>query len=137
MLGYADFAPADELTLQAEQNLANLGYETGAVDGEETVETVIAISKIQAKSDLEVVGEVTPQLAGALAAAVAGANAGDMPVSSDSAVLQAAQQACLQKNMQDAQAASKPKRGLGRLRSHTATEVDFVLYASGSRQSSR
>ncbi len=53
-------ASADDLTLMVEKDLAALGYATGPVDGEETMETVIAISKFQAENQLEVTGEVTP-----------------------------------------------------------------------------
>ena len=63
-------AIADDLTMMIEKDLAALGYETGPVDGEETLETVIAISKFQAENNMEVTGSVTPQLAGILSAAV-------------------------------------------------------------------
>ena len=103
---------ADELTMMVEESLAALGYATGAVDGEESMETVIAISKFQAENQMEVTGEVTPQLAGILSAKVdnpdsvresAGA-AAEVPESAqDPDALQAAQQACLQKEMEKAQ----------------------------------
>ena len=63
-------AGADELTLMAQQDLAELGYDVGAVDGEASTETIIAISQFQAENDMEVTGEVSPQLVGALRAAV-------------------------------------------------------------------
>lgn len=118
-------ASADELTMMVEKDLAALGYDTGAVDGEETMETVIAISKFQAENNMEVTGEVTPQLAGILSAKVANPNletggaAPSAPATptQDPAALQAAQQACLQEKMAAAQAAQKKKRGLGRLMS--------------------
>jgi len=116
-------AQADELTLIVETDLAALGYDVGPVDGEETLDTMIAISKFQAENDLEVTGEVTPQLAGILAAKksgepdTAGPSAGEVePVpAQDPAALQAAQQACLQEKMAAAQEANKKKRGFGRL----------------------
>jgi peptidoglycan hydrolase-like protein with peptidoglycan-binding domain len=116
-------AHADELTLIVETDLAELGYDVGPVDGEETLDTVIAISKFQAENDLEVTGEVTPQLAGILAAKKSGGLADTTPSAEelepvpvqDPAALQAAQQACLQEKMAAAQEANKKKRGFGRL----------------------
>ena len=83
-----------------EENLAALGYDTGPVDGVETMKTVIAISKFQAENGMEVSGEVTPQLAGILAAKAdnpdletGGAKAtAAAPPARDPAALQAAQQ---------------------------------------------
>lgn len=112
---------ADDLTLMVEKDLVALGYETGPVDGEETMETVIAISKFQSENQLEVTGEVTPQLAGVLSARATNpeqapaAAAASPPAAQDPAALQTAQQACLQKKMADAQEAKKKKRGFGRL----------------------
>lgn len=106
--------------MMVEKDLAALGYATGPVDGEETMETVIAISKFQAEHNLEVTGEVTPQLAGVLSATVANPNLGtSAPAAAapqpDAATLQAAQQACLQEKVAAAQAAQKKKRGIGSL----------------------
>lgn len=126
-------ATADELTMMVEKELAALGYDTGPVDGEETMETVIAISKFQAENGIEVSGEVTPQLAGILAAKAANpdletgaaASPAAPPPAPDPAALQAAQQACLQEKMAAAQEAQKKKRGFGRLLSavtRTATQ---------------
>ena len=119
----ATSAAADELTMMVEENLAALGYATGPVDGEETLDTTIAISKFQAENDLEVTGEITPQLAGVLSAKAANP---DMEVTSgggsaaaepahDPAALRAAQQACLEEKIAAAQEAQKKKRGFGRL----------------------
>jgi peptidoglycan hydrolase-like protein with peptidoglycan-binding domain len=121
-------ANADELTMMVEKDLAALGYDTGPVDGEETMETVIAISKFQAENNLDVTGEVTPQLAGTLSAKAP--NPGSVPVpppaaaaaastaaTDDAAALQAAQQACLERKMAKAQEKAQTKRGLGRLMS--------------------
>lgn len=125
--GFASTVVADEVTMMVEENLAALGYATGPVDGVETMETVIAISKFQAENGMEVSGEVTPQLAGILAAKAAnpdlqtGAVAAKpaatpaAPPARDPAELQAAQQACLQQKVAAAQEAQKKKRGLGRL----------------------
>lgn len=116
----AGLATADELTMMIEKDLAALGYATGPVDGEETMETVIAISKFQAEHNLEVTGEVTPQLAGVLSATVANpglsatAPATAAPAA-DPMTLQAAQQACLQEKIAASQAANKKKRGFGKL----------------------
>lgn len=117
-------ANADELTMMVEKDLMALGYDTGPVDGEETMETVIAISKFQAENNLEVTGEVTPQLAGTLSAkasnpgsAPAAAAAASTAATDDAAALQAAQQACLQRKMAKAQEKAQTKRGLGRLMS--------------------
>jgi peptidoglycan hydrolase-like protein with peptidoglycan-binding domain len=137
LAGIATGATADELTMMVEQDLARLGYETGPVDGEETIETVIAISKFQAENNVAVTGEVSAELARTLMAAQpAGASsapvttssvaAAPAPVAADSAAappapamdpatLQAAQNACLQEKAAAAQAAQKTKRGLGRL----------------------
>lgn len=115
-------AIADDLTMMIEKDLAALGYETGPVDGEETFETVIAISKFQAENNMEVTGSVTPQLAGILSARVSNPNSQPAPTAApqpaaDPAALQAAQQACLQEKMAAAQASQKKKRGLGSLMS--------------------
>lgn len=120
---------ADDLTMMIEQDLATLGYATGPVDGEETMETVIAISKFQAENNMEVTGSVTPQLAGILSAKAANPGMQTMPAvaadtateaaiaqpAADPAALQAAQQACLQEKIAASQASQKKKRGFGSL----------------------
>ncbi len=116
-------AVADELTMMVEKDLAALGYATGPVDGEETMETVIAVSKFQAENDMEVTGEITPQLAGVLSAKAAnpdmevasGGSATAARPANDPAALRAAQQACLEEKIAAAQEAQKKKRGFGRL----------------------
>lgn len=121
-------ATADELTMMVEQDLERLGYATGPVDGEETMETVIAISKFQAENNLAVTGEVTSDLArklmaatpnsgGQVTPATATAAAPTAETATDPAALQAAQNACLQEKVAAAQATQKKKRGLGRLMS--------------------
>jgi peptidoglycan hydrolase-like protein with peptidoglycan-binding domain len=124
---------ADELTLMVEQDLSRLGYATGPVDGEETMETVIAISKFQSEANLPVTGEVTPELARALmtqkeaptAGADASAAAADIAAPQDPAALQAAQQACLQEKVAAAQANNKKKRGFGSLMRAVTRNVGF------------
>jgi peptidoglycan hydrolase-like protein with peptidoglycan-binding domain len=125
-------AHADEVTMSVEEGLARLGYDTGPVDGEQTMKTSIAISKFQAENNLDVTGEVSPQLAGIIAAKAspspaaatasapsAQAAAGQPPAAADpaadAAALRAAQQKCLQDKVEAAQAAQKTKRGLGSL----------------------
>lgn len=118
-------AGADELTAIIQKDLAALGYDPGNLDGEATVQTVVAVSKFQAEHEMEVTGEVTPQLAGVIKAAISkqgqaapvakAAAASPAPVQLDPAALQAAQQACLQQKMAAAQEAQKKKRGFGSL----------------------
>lgn len=135
------WAAADELTKIIQQDLETLGYTPGSTDGEATVQTAIAISKFQAEHDLEVTGEASPQLAGIIKAAIkqdgrgaaasgppaapaasaaraapaaAGAPA-SAPPPSDAAALRAAQQACLQRKVAEAQQSQQRKRGFARL----------------------
>lgn len=61
---------SENLTEMVQNHLQALGYDPGNTSGEVTLETTIAISQFQAESGLAVTGEVTPQLAGALAAEV-------------------------------------------------------------------
>ncbi len=121
-------AGADELTQMVQQDLIALGYEPGATNGEMTTATIVAISKFQAEHELEVTGEVTPQLAGVLKATInkqsQPAAAAAQPVQDNApppaptqAELQAAQQACLQQKMAEAQAGQKKKRAFGRMMS--------------------
>lgn len=131
LAGFAMTATADELTMMVEQDLERLGYATGPVDGEETMETVIAISKFQAEHNLAVTGEVSSDLARQLMTATPGSAGQAMPATAtatapaaqpamDPAALQAAQNACLQEKVAAAQASQKKKRGLGRLVSGVA-----------------
>jgi peptidoglycan hydrolase-like protein with peptidoglycan-binding domain len=128
----AGAAPADELTLMVEQDLERLGYGPGTVDGEETIDTTIAITKFQAENNLEITGEVTPDLARALMSAQPAGTAATTATASataaatpepDPAALQAAQQACLQQKVAEAQAAQQKKRGFGRLLSAVTREA--------------
>lgn len=112
----APAAGGDEMTLMIQQNLATLGYDvtpSGVMD----TRTAIAISQYQAKNDMQVTGEVSPQLAGILAAKVSSGGAAPQRSPQE---LKAAQQACLQKKIDEAQAAQKKKRGFGRLLSGVA-----------------
>ena len=135
------FASADELTQIIQKDLIALGYDPGNIQGDATVETVVAISKFQAENDLEVTGEATPQLAGIIKAklkaknnpgaappgapTVAAANTA-APPPMDEAALQQARQACLQEKMAAAQATKKKKRGFGSLmRAVTNTATRF------------
>ena len=61
---------AGGLTRTVQQHLKTLGYDPGNTEGEESVQTSIAISQFQAEKGMEVTGEVTPQLAGLLEAEV-------------------------------------------------------------------
>lgn len=61
---------SDDMTQLVQRHLNVLGYDPGNTDGEPSVQTTIAISQFQAERGLEVTGEVSPQLAGVLAAEV-------------------------------------------------------------------
>jgi len=134
-------AMADELTQIIQKDLIALGYDPGNIQGELSTDTIVAISKFQAENNLDVTGEASPQLAGiikaklkepnnpgaavASAPAVATAQEGASPAA-DPATLQAAQQACLQEKVEQAQASQKKKRGFGSLmRAVTNTAVRF------------
>ncbi len=104
-------AEVDSLTLMIQEQLAALGYNvspTGAMD----TPTAIAISQYQAENGMEVTGEPSPQLAGILAA---GGTSSSQTTARSQADLQAAQQACLEQKMAEAQAAQQQKRGFGSL----------------------
>lgn len=117
---------ADDLTRMAQQELSALGYDIDNTEGEATTKTVVAISKFQAENNLEVTGEASPQLIGALrAASKAGsgaAGAAPAPVAArpmtpqeQEADLQARRQACLEEKVAAAQERDKKKRGFRRL----------------------
>jgi peptidoglycan hydrolase-like protein with peptidoglycan-binding domain len=63
-------AGADALTAIIQKDLTTLGYDTGGTDGEMTVKTAVAVSKFQSENNLDVTGEITPQLAGIIKAAI-------------------------------------------------------------------
>lgn len=135
-LSAPEFVAADELAKMAQQELVALGYDPGNSDGEVTPQTVMAISKFQAEHDMEVTGEVSPQLVGALRAAAkkqhqapGGQAAATNAVSpaAQQADLRARQQACLQEKMAASQEAQKKKRGFGSLlRAATRTAGRFA-----------
>jgi peptidoglycan hydrolase-like protein with peptidoglycan-binding domain len=138
---------ADQLTQIVQQDLQALGYAPGNTQGEATTETVIAISRFQAENNLEVTGAATPQLAGIIKAKLKERNnpgtvASTQPAAAqpatDSAALQAAQQACIQQKVANAQASQKKKRGLGSLMravSRTATQMGGGSTAAAISQS--
>ena len=114
------------LVKMAQQDLVTLGYDPGPVDGQLGTKTAIAISKFQAKQDMDVTGEVSPQLVGALRSAVKKRSQISSQVPAVAAAtaatpdqqaedLHARQQACLQEKYAAAQEAQKKKRGFGRL----------------------
>jgi len=121
LVGLSLPANADELLQRIQKDLVTLGYEPGNVDGDMTTDTTVAIAKYQAAHEMPVTGEVSPLLAGIISAevdkqAAGGATAAETAASARTpAELAAAQQACLQQKMAKAQAASKKKRGFGRL----------------------
>ena len=124
---------ADELTQMIQQDLTTLGYDAGEANGEATMKTIVAISKFQSEKNLEVTGEVTPQLVGIVKAEITKQNGSgsvaSVPVAaaaSSSADLQAAQQACIQNKIKKAQKSQKKKRGFGSLMravSRTASQL--------------
>jgi peptidoglycan hydrolase-like protein with peptidoglycan-binding domain len=63
-------ATADELASIIQNDLIKLGYEPGNTDGEVDMKTVVAVSKFQSEHDLEVTGELTPQLADIIKASI-------------------------------------------------------------------
>ena len=105
-------AGGDPLVQSIQRDLITLGYDPGAANGELSTPTIVAISKFQAENGLEVTGEVTPQLAGILAAkrdAAGGASSGS---SGNAQSLEEAQKVCLQEKIE---AAKKKKRAFGRV----------------------
>jgi peptidoglycan hydrolase-like protein with peptidoglycan-binding domain len=140
------FAHADELAQIIQQDLATLGYEPGNTRGEVTTETIVAVSKFQAEHDLAVTGEITPQLAGVIKAALRQQNepaaASNTPPANaapalDADALRAAQQACLQEKMAAAQEAQQRQRGLRSLARAVTRTVSQLGNSDASRQISR
>ncbi len=108
LIFFVTSAFADELTLAVEQELERLGYETGAADGDATVETTIAIAKYQAEHGYAITGEASEKLSGALAKTTSIGNAPKVhalqPDKSATVVvsekgLNAAREACLKDKM--------------------------------------
>lgn len=119
---------ADDLTRTIQKDLIALGYDPGNIQGEASTQTVIAISKFQAEHGMEVTGEPTPQLAGVIKAemkkrsqpaqapaATAPAVAAAPATAPAPGGMTAAQALCIQKKMEEREAANKKKRGIGRL----------------------
>lgn len=114
-------ALADELTQSIQKDLLRLGYEPGNIQGDLDKATIVAISKFQAKNDLDITGEPSARLADEIEAILKGNNrtaqdtAKDTPKTRSPEELQAAQQACLQEKAAARQEAAKKKRGFGSL----------------------
>jgi peptidoglycan hydrolase-like protein with peptidoglycan-binding domain len=124
---YAGAVLGDELTQIVQQDLTALGYDTGGVDGTATTKTIIAVSRFQSEHNLEVTGEITPQLAGVIkaamsrqdspagatqAAAVAPTQVSPQQAEAD---LKARQEACLQAKVESARQNAQLKSGLSKL----------------------
>lgn len=103
----ASIAYADALTQSIETDLAALGYQTGPVDGVETVETQIAIAQFQADNQLEVTGKSSVQLAGILKSKLSGGAAAAQPQARAET-----EQECLQRKVAEAEKARQQKKGL-------------------------
>jgi peptidoglycan hydrolase-like protein with peptidoglycan-binding domain len=134
----------DELTQIVQQDLTTLGYDTGGTDGTANTKTAIAVSRFQAEHNMEVTGQITPQLAGVIKAqmtrrdnptstapATPAATAGT-PAPSE-ADLRARQQACLQERAAAAEKSAAMKRGFGKLLS--AVSRTTARYGSGETAS--
>jgi peptidoglycan hydrolase-like protein with peptidoglycan-binding domain len=118
---------ADELTQMAQQELQALGYDIDNTDGEPTMKTIVAISKFQSENNMEVTGEASPQLIGAIraasnprsapaqTAATAPAAAAPAAAAQPQLSLEQRQQACLEEKYAAAQERNKKKRGMMRL----------------------
>ncbi len=116
--GHGGLSHADELTQIVQQDLTALGYDTGGVDGNAGTKTIIAVSRFQAEHGLQVTGEITPQLAGRIKAAMSqggSAQPASASPAQDQADLKARQEACLQEKIAAATKASQMKSGLGKL----------------------
>lgn len=117
-----------DLVKTAQKDLIALGYDPGNIQGEMDTKTTVAVSKFQAEHNMDVTGEVTPQLVGALKAAInqksqpataaapAGTAAAPMQMPQQQQLtLQQRQQNCLQEKYAAAQERQKKKRGMMRL----------------------
>jgi peptidoglycan hydrolase-like protein with peptidoglycan-binding domain len=123
----------DELTARVQKDLVTLGYDPGNIDGEVTTETTIAIAKFQAERDIPVNGEVSPLLAGVLAAEIdkqrsgaATATTAQVAATRTPEEIEAAQDECLRDAIAKAQQKRKKRRGFGKLVSavsRTASQV--------------
>jgi peptidoglycan hydrolase-like protein with peptidoglycan-binding domain len=123
----------DELTARVQKDLVTLGYDPGNINGEVTTETTIAIAKFEAERDIPVTGEISPLLAGVLAAEVdkqrsgtATATAAQVATTKTPEEIKAAQDGCLRDAIAKAQEKRKKRRGFGKLVSavsRTASQV--------------
>jgi hypothetical protein len=123
----------DELTARVQKDLVTLGYDPGNINGEATTETTIAIAKFQAERDIPVTGEISPLLAGVLAAEVDKQRSGAATVTTAQVAatktpeeIKAAQDGCLRDAIAKAQEKRKKRRGFGKLVSavsRTASQV--------------
>lgn len=66
----SDDLQGGSMTETAQMHLQALGYDVGEANGDMSLDTTIAISTFQAEKGMDVTGEVTPQLLGALSAEV-------------------------------------------------------------------
>jgi peptidoglycan hydrolase-like protein with peptidoglycan-binding domain len=123
-LGHINPAHCDELTQMVQADLITLGYDPGEANGEASTKTIIAVAKFQTEHNLEPTGQITPQLAGVIQAAItqqknpvktAQAAQSQTTPEQDQATLRARQQACLQEKAAAAEKANSMKRGLGKL----------------------
>lgn len=133
----------DELTARIQKDLVTLGYDPGNTDGEVTTDTTIAIAKFQAQREMPVTGEVSPVLAGVLAAEVdklrsdpTTAIAAEATSTKTPEEIKAAQDACLSEKIAEAEEKRRKRRGFGSLMSavsRTASQVgsDDVSNAVG------
>ena len=135
----AGLAFGDELVEIVQQDLTTLGYDPGAIDGSTSTKTIIAVSKFQSEHNMEVTGEITPQLAGVIQATISQQSnaSGGVQVTATAEVtpeeaqadLEARQKACLQEKVAAAQQAEKTQSGLGKLLSavtRTASQYGSV-----------
>ena len=118
-------ALGDELTQIVQEDLQTLGYDPGSVDGESSVELAIAVSQFQAEHELEITGEVSPQLAGIIKSTISRTTTplNSRTVEQGTALVAAtagqdnalaAQQACLQRRLAEAQESGQRRRGFSR-----------------------
>ncbi len=127
-------AGGDPLVQSIQRDLIALGYDPGSADGKMSTPTIVAISKFQAENGLEVTGEVTPQLAGILAAkrdAAGGSGAGS---GGSAESLDEAQKVCLQAKID---AAKKKKRAFGRVMKAAADSASRYGGSNVSREVER
>ncbi len=124
--GQAAVVFGDELTQIVQQDLTALGYDTGGTGGTASTKTIIAVSRFQSEHNLDVTGEITPQLAGVIKAALSRRNGPATAVNAPAAAttqvspqqaqaeLKARQEACLQEKVESAKQTAKLKSGLNK-----------------------